>query len=414
MLRSTGRRQSRPGPRAHRRGVRHSLRFAAVLAIACQPACSAHPPAAPERAARTGPAASEPAASGTPAAPDAIELLGEATLPAGLTFEETPVGGLSGITYDPDRDRYYAVSDDPSSRSPARFYTLRIDLSSGALTAGGVEIEAVTPLTDRGGRPLPRLVMDAEGIALTSRGTLLVSAEGNVRAYVAPSLRELGLDGRELRELRLPQRYRPRCGRPFGVRHNNAFEALAWAASGDGFHAAVENALEQDGLAADVGRSSPVRIARYAYPSGKVVAEHVYLVEPVVEPPADPDAFRTNGLVELLDLGGGELLALERSYTEGAGYSVRLYAVSTRGATDVRKHKRLADGPAAGYTPVGKRLLLDLGELGLALDNLEGMSFGPPLPDGRRSLVLISDDNFNALQKTQVLAFAVSRQASPD
>ncbi len=39
------------------------------------------------------------------------------------------------------------------------------------------------------------------------------------------------------------------------------------------------------------------------------------------------------------------------------------------------------------------------------LDNTEGMTWGPVLPNGNRSLVFISDDNFSARQITQLLAF---------
>ena len=35
------------------------------------------------------------------------------------------------------------------------------------------------------------------------------------------------------------------------------------------------------------------------------------------------------------------------------------------------------------------------------------MTFGPRLPDGRRSVVLVSDDNFAAGQFTQFLLFAI-------
>ena len=336
----------------------------------------------------------------------ALQFLGEAVLEPGLLFEDTRVGGLSGITYDADRDRYYAVSDDPSSRSTSRFYTLRIDLSSGSLAADGVALDAVTILRDRSGRPFRHLVMDAEGIALTPDETLVISSEGNVRENVPPSIREFDLTGRELRELAIPRRYRPRRRRPFGVRHNLAFEALTWSASGDGFYTANENALRQDGPAADVGQPSAVRILRYDYDSGKVATEMVYVVEPVVSAPATGDGFRTNGLVELLALDGDRLLALERSYSEAAGNSIRLFLVSTRQATDVRRVKRLQGRKAGGYTPVTKRPLLDLSVLGIQLDNLEGITFGPPLGDGRRTLVLISDDNFSERQKTQILAFA--------
>ena len=57
--------------------------------------------------------------------------------------------------------------------------------------------------------------------------------------------------------------------------------------------------------------------------------------------------------------------------------------------------------------PAKKTLLLDLRTLGIPLDNVEGMTIGPNLPDGRRSLVLVSDNNFAASQFTQFLLFAL-------
>jgi 3-phytase len=52
---------------------------------------------------------------------------------------------------------------------------------------------------------------------------------------------------------------------------------------------------------------------------------------------------------------------------------------------------------------VRKTLLYDF-STGFAPDNLEGMTFGPVLPDGDRTLVLVSDDNFVILQATQIVA----------
>ena len=45
--------------------------------------------------------------------------------------------------------------------------------------------------------------------------------------------------------------------------------------------------------------------------------------------------------------------------------------------------------------------------ISIRLDNLEGVTLGPPLAGGRKTLVLISYDNSNASQRTQVLAFTV-------
>jgi hypothetical protein len=60
-----------------------------------------------------------------------------------------------------------------------------------------------------------------------------------------------------------------------------------------------------------------------------------------------------------------------------------------------------------------KRLLLDLGTLvnddGSALvpDNIEAVSWGPPSAAGRPTLILVSDDNFSAVQVTQFIALEV-------
>ena len=41
------------------------------------------------------------------------------------------------------------------------------------------------------------------------------------------------------------------------------------------------------------------------------------------------------------------------------------------------------------------------------LDNVEGITLGPKLPDGRQVVVLVTDDNFSAEQMTQFYAFAL-------
>ena len=56
--------------------------------------------------------------------------------------------------------------------------------------------------------------------------------------------------------------------------------------------------------------------------------------------------------------------------------------------------------------------MLDLNAVpGFLPTNLEGMAFGPDLPDGRRLLVLVADNNGIALLPSQFAAFAVP--ASP-
>ena len=44
-------------------------------------------------------------------------------------------------------------------------------------------------------------------------------------------------------------------------------------------------------------------------------------------------------------------------------------------------------------------------ELGIYTDNIEGVTFGPILPNGHKILLFVSDNNFNAFEKTQLLLF---------
>ena len=55
-------------------------------------------------------------------------------------------------------------------------------------------------------------------------------------------------------------------------------------------------------------------------------------------------------------------------------------------------------------------MVLNFDSLGLptGLDNAEGMTLGPVLPNGQQSLVLVSDNNFSATQFTQILAFGLA------
>ncbi len=353
-----------------------------------------------------------PASATSPGAHAAhLDFRGESTIAAGANFGGTVVGGLSSLTYDKVRDVYYAISDDqgagftPTS-SPARFYTLDIDLSDGALGAGDVSVLAVTTLLGPDGLPFPALSLDPEGITLTREDTLIVTSEGIATRGIAPFVREFDLAGRQLSDLPVPGYYAPSADGTRGVRQNLGFEAAAVAPHGRSLLVGAENALAQDGPSATVDSGSPARILRYHlghHDKARVKREYVYQTEPVVAP---SPIFSVNGLVELLPLSNQVLLAMERSFSVGAGNTIRLYRVALPGATNVAGVADLHQ--LRRVRPVHKSLVFDLDELGLTLDNLEGMTFGPRLPDGRRSLVLVSDNNFTPGQPSQFLLFAVS------
>lgn len=338
----------------------------------------------------------------------AIEFIGEVTVASGTPFADTAVGGLSGLDYDPATDRFLALSDDRGIHGAPRFYTLTIDLSDGRLDPGDVTVTGVTLLRDSIGAPLPLGTVDPEAIRFGPDGALLYwSSEGDAALLVPPSVQAMAPDGRQVRAFALPPAYVPNAQQTLGVRVNEAFESLTLGPDEKHLFTAVEAALHQDGPAASVDSGSPARVLRYDLETGAADAAFVYWVEPVPsEPTAANGGAGNNGLVELLALDETTFLALERAYVPGVGNTIRLFETSVRGATNVHGQMSIR---FRAVTPMPKTLLLDLAELGITLDNIEGMSFGPTLADGRRTLILVSDDNFNAgKQMTQFLAFALA------
>jgi 3-phytase/alkaline phosphatase D len=370
------------------------LRFSAAFAITAAAAAVALTPAAAVGERRPTPS---------------LEFLGEAIFPTGTVFGGTLVGGLSGITYDTGRGVFYSLSDDRSEFGPARFYTLRVDLGDGRLNPGDVTFTDVTTLRGADGNPFAPFSLDPEGIALTEDDTLVVTSEGDAVRLIAPFVRTFNLGGHSKGELPLPDYFEPTADGSSGIRNNLALESAGVTPNGHFLYVGMEGALIQDGPAASLTGGSPARLLRYNLRSGKLQKQFLYPVEPVAEPPVPAGAFAVSGLVELLPLTNHSLLALERSFSVGAGNTIRLYRVELGRAQDIDRFSSLA-GLLGDIRPVEKALLLDLDVLGIPLDNVEGIAFGPELPDGRRSLVLVSDNNFSPAAFTQFLAFAYAER----
>ena len=352
-----------------------------------------------------------------------IEFLGEITFETGTVFNDTEVGGLSGIIYDPENNLYYALSDDRSQTNDARFYTLTIDLDETGLN--DIAFTDVTTLLNAEGQPFAEFTIDPEGIAFTD-GSLFISSEGvfpreeNDNQLFDPFISSYSLAGEFQDSLVIPEKFLPTEDGSAGIRSNLAFESLTVTPNGRFLYTATESALIPDGPVADLENESPARILQYDLTTGQPVGEFLYFTDPIPVPPDPADGFSDNGLVDLFTLdNSGTLLALEHSFASGVGNNIRLYEVRLQGATDISDFNLLIDpeNPDEGSFDVDedvpKRLLLDFGELGIDLDNSEGMTFGPILPDGRQSLIVVSDNNFNDSQTTQFLAFALDLNTTP-
>jgi hypothetical protein len=336
-----------------------------------------------------------------------LDFLGEYQL-SETTFAETTVGGVSALTYDRQQDCFYALSDDRSRNAPARFYTLKlvIDAASPAETRlNRVELQGVTFLKQENGQLYSQDTLDPEGVALSPHQSIFVSSEGITNQSISPFVAEFDLKtGRKRRSLSVPERYLPNptgAEPQQGIADNLGFEPLALNPEGDRLFTATESALIQDHDTADPEQAVRSRLLHYwiGEPESFLVSEHLYLLNPI------PTGAVANGLVELTAIdGGGHFLSLERSYGLFTGPSAQIFQVSMAGANDVSQFKSLK-GSLKGVQPVQKRLLLDLSQLRIPLGNLEGMALGPRLKDGTQSLLLVSDNNFDADQPTQFLLF---------
>jgi hypothetical protein len=172
---------------------------------------------------------------------------------------------------------------------------------------------------------------------------------------------------------------------------------------------------------------------------------------------------RDNGLVELLAINDNMLLTLERSWdSKKSRLTSRIYAVNLANAEKIvapvkvvktqpapvkvtnsteeeeddfgdhrGDHSNDNSSNQSHYDddeddedllptakPVEKTLILDLDDIKPALspgfrrlDNFEGMAFGPKLPNGKNSLVLVTDNNFRDSQRTLLILLEIDVQA---
>ena len=323
------------------------------------------------------------------------------------TFEDTIFGGLSAIAYDQATDLFYVLSDDRSERAAARFYTMKLNLQStpsNEISIDNLTVEKVTFLKDQNGNLFPEDTIDPEGIALSPRGTVFISSEGVPDKNINPFIAEFDLEtGRQKSTVPLSPKYFPEDNQ--GIQKNLAFESLTIKRVGlpqDPFRlfTATESSLIQDLTEEENAR---IRFTHYVInPIGQpiVVAEHLYLLEP-----DEPETI-SNGLTELLTLDQeGYFLSLERTFGF-TGVGAKIFQVVAGNASDTYTIDSLKD--ISNVQPLNKELLLDLQDLGIYLDNLEGMTLGPRLPDGSQSLVLVSDNNFSQDQVTQFLLFRLN------
>ena len=193
-----------------------------------------------------------------------------------------------------------------------------------------------------------------------------------------------------------------------GPRQNADFEGITFANNYATLYANMEEPLYEDGPRADtIDNNTYIRILTFNVARRENTHQFAYKLGPVAHPPIPTNAFKVNGVPEILSIGNNKLLVIERSFSTGRiACSIKLFIADLSKATDIKNLQSLKNTDT--FTAASKKLLLNMDELAISTDNIEGVTFGPLLPNGHKTLLFISDNNFNPLQQTQLLLFEVN------
>ncbi len=323
-----------------------------------------------------------------------LNFVDEFVIPDGKMFQNTLVGGLSGIDY--ALGTWYLISDDPNN---TRFYNATITFDLDGFV--DIAINGVNELLDETGFSFPQGTVDPEAIRFDN-GNIVWTSEGNINNGVDPFVRLATLGGTFVCDINLPERYGVSDNPESGPRQNGTFEGISLSYDKQGYWVTMELPLIQDGPAPTTqDTDSPIRIAYVDASSKHFGKEFAYELDPVVRPAANGSSFELNGVVELLQYDETKFLFLERSFSTGyddGGNNVKIYDVDIAGATDISGFESLSNSE---FTPASKKLLFDFEEIRDQLtdgvvDNIEGIAFGPDFSNGNKSLVLVADNNFSA------------------
>ena len=288
-----------------------------------------------------------------------------------------PFGGFSAAAYQAQQDRLWLLSDSPRGHLvPWGGLAKLLRGTQNRLTPGPRLL-----LRDAAGQPLPE-GFDGEGLVLDGNKAWIASEGRRTPERPARLIRIDLATGRQQQEIPLPDSWQATPGRGLAV--NKGPESLTALGSSELLLAAERPLLQSDDPAA-------VPIARVDHQGAVRLGGSLDLSSV-----GDQD-----GLTELLALPvSRQVLALTCGYQPPISWSASLL---------------LFPYPDRSAPPLIPVLGWDLLAAGLPADNWEALAVGPRLRDGRTTLVLGSDDNFNPLQSSWLAVMAPRRtEACPN
>ena len=334
-----------------------------------------------------------------------LHFIGEKVIPANTTFQNTKVGGLSSIDY--VKGKYYLISDDKDK--PVRFYEMELDYNKDHFN--NIEITNVIKINN-----------DSEGIDPESlrfdkqTKHFYWTSEGHSRKKISPAIFEIDNNGNAIKTHKTPELFQAKyISKTTGTRRNGTFEGLSMSVNPDFYWVGMELPLKQDGDEPLLEKGNyPIRISKINKQTDELVYQFVYQLAEIPKNSIPENKFIVNGCPEILEIDKTHFIFLERAYASGhkdGGNTVKIFLVDISNASDVSKINSLK---SQTYTPAKKTLLFDFETIRNQLtkgivDNIEGITFGKTLANGNRTIVVVSDNNFNKFnpQLNQLIVFEV-------
>jgi len=334
-----------------------------------------------------------------------IRFIGEQIIPANAKFNDTKIGGLSSIDF--VDGKYYLISDDKDK--PIRFYEMKLTFNAQEFSE--IEITNVIKIeNDSKG-------IDPEALRFDkSSGNFIWTSEGHIRKGISPAIFEVTKNGVAVRTIPTPKILQvTKDYKKTGPRRNGTFEGLSMSSNPNYFWVGMELPLKQDGEEPQLEQGNyPVRISKINKKTGALEYQFVYQLDAIPRDSKPSNKFIVNGLPEILEVAKNQFLFVERAYASGhkdGGNTVKIYKVDCTKATDVSNIESLK---TTNYQSAIKTEVFNFENIRSKLtngivDNIEGITFGPKLSNGNRTLIVVSDNNFNkfSTQLSQVIVLEI-------
>ncbi|SHG36835.1 Uncharacterized conserved protein [Salegentibacter echinorum] len=323
-----------------------------------------------------------------------LSYLDDVVIPNDLEFDGIKVGGISGIDY--HNGSYYLVCDQPSN---PRFYKAEIPMINRSLDT--VLITEMIKL-DNEQDFIKNNTLDLEAIRFDAEtNKIILTSEGSIKYGKDPVVFEVSPEGQFLADYKIPEYFRVSGEQK--PRHNGVFEGLSESFDKKAYWVATELPLEKDGPKPKVfPTKSMVRITKFNKKTKEAERQFAYKLDGISKLPIN--WFAVNGVTDILEYAEDKFLILERAYSAGYGSNgntVKIFQVDASKASNTLAIDNLKK---SDYQKASKKLVFDFKSIKSFLtkeiiDNIEGMTFGPDLPNGKKSLILVSDDNFSSFSK---------------